>query len=161
FMRSFAQVKFVDLRLPEEVFAWFRGPKFGVDGLRDRFDIKQFPFLMAIVKPSMGLDLEALEQRIAGPLRAGFHAVKDDEMQGNSSSLPLASRLELAARHRGYIPTVNLDSMDGLRPVLARKDLSMVLVNATIAGFPMLHEMSKITNVPLLSHLSLQGTYAA
>lgn len=161
FMRSLGRVKFVDLTLPTEAHGWFGGPRFGVDGLLDRFKVKEFPFLMAIVKPSVGLDRNALEDKLVGPLGAGFHAVKDDEMLGNVPSLPLAERLDLAAQYPGYIPTVNLDGAEDIKKVLSRKELSMILVNATILGFPMLHALSQVTDVPLLSHLSLQGTYAA
>ena len=35
----------------------------------------------------------------------------------------------------------------------------MVLINTTILGFPMVNQLCRITKVPLLSHLSLQGTY--
>jgi ribulose 1,5-bisphosphate carboxylase large subunit-like protein len=36
----------------------------------------------------------------------------------------------------------------------------MVMVNTTILGFPLLHELRKMSRVPILSHLSMQGLYA-
>ena len=56
---------------------------------------------MAILKPSLDLELtlEGLERRIAEPLAGGFHAAKDDEMQGDFPNLPLNVRLELASRN--------------------------------------------------------------
>ena len=37
----------------------------------------------------------------------------------------------------------------------------MVMVNGTIVGFPVLHELRRHTKVPILSHLSMQGVYAS
>ena len=39
------------------------------------------------------------------------------------------------------------------------KDIGMIILNGTVIGFPMLQVISRDTKVPILSHLSLQGTY--
>lgn len=162
FMRAFGQARFEDLTLPAEVYDWFRGPEFGAESVLERFGASEPPLLVAILKPSLDLDstLEELEQRIAGPLEGGFHAAKDDEMQGDFPNVSLKTRLELACRNRRYIPAVNLDDLSALREVFAHPEIGMIMVNATIIGFPMLHELRKSTRVPILSHLSMQGVYA-
>jgi len=162
FMRAFGRARFEDLMLPPEVYNWFQGPSFGASSILERFGVSEAPLLVAILKPSLDLSLtlEQLEDRIAEPLAGGFHAAKDDETQGDFPYLPLNCRLELASRNRRYIPAVNLDDPIALRQVLARADLGMVMVNATILGFPLLHELRKMARVPILSHLSMQGLYA-
>ena len=162
FMRAFGQARFEDLMLPPEVFSWFQGPSFGASSVLERFGASEPPLLVAILKPSVDLSstIEQLEERIVEPLAGGFHAVKDDEMQGDFPNLPLSCRLELASRNQRYIPAVNLDDPTALRQVFARAELGMVMVNATILGFPLLHELRKIARVPILSHLSMQGMYA-
>jgi ribulose 1,5-bisphosphate carboxylase large subunit-like protein len=162
FMRAFGQARFEDLSLPEEVYDWFRGPAFGAGAVLERFGASEPPLLVAILKPSLDRNstLAELEQRIAQPLAGGFHAAKDDEMQGDFPNLPLKARLDLAARNRRYIPAVNIDDLNALRDVFSRPELGMVMVNPTILGFPMLHELSKATKVPILGHLSMQGTFA-
>jgi ribulose 1,5-bisphosphate carboxylase large subunit-like protein len=162
FMRAFGQARFEDLMLPAEVYDWFQGPSFGASSVLARFAAPAPPLLVAILKPSLDLTstLEELEDRIQEPLAGGFHAVKDDETQGNFPNLPLNRRLEVASRNQRYIPAVNLDDPTALRQVFARADLGMIMVSATILGFPLLHELRKITQVPILSHLSMQGLYA-
>jgi len=162
FMRAFGQARFEDLTLPPEVYNWFQGPSFGAASVLERFGVSEPPLLVAILKPSLDLSstLEQLEDRIAEPLAGGFHAAKDDETQGDFANLPLDCRLELASRNRRYIPAVNLDDPIALRQVFARAELGMIMVNATILGFPLLHEVRKIARVPMLSHLSMQGLYA-
>ncbi len=162
FMRAFGQARFEDLTLPAEVYEWFGGPVFGATAVLDRFGASRPPLLVAILKPSLdpNTTLEQLEARIAGPLEGGFHAAKDDEMQGDFPSLPLRTRLELAQTNRRYIPSVNLDDASAFREVLGHSEIGMVLTNPTILGFPTLHQLRKSTRVPILGHLSMQGVYA-
>jgi ribulose 1,5-bisphosphate carboxylase large subunit-like protein len=162
FMRAFGKARFEDLVLPQEVYRWFRGPAFGASSVWERFGASEPPLLVAILKPSLDLNstLEQLEDRIGEPLAGGFHAAKDDETQGDFPNLPLKCRLDLASRNRRYIPAVNVDDPIVLRQVFARAELGMVMVSATILGFPLLHELRKSTRVPILSHLSMQGVYA-
>jgi ribulose 1,5-bisphosphate carboxylase large subunit-like protein len=162
FMRAFGRARFEDLTLPPEVYSWFQGPSFGASSVLERFGTSEPPLLMAILKPSLDLNstLEQLEDRIAEPLAGGFHAAKDDETQGDFPNLPLNCRIGLASRNRRYIPAVNLDDPMALRQVFARAELGMVMVNATIVGFPLLHELRRTTRVPILSHLSMQGLYS-
>jgi ribulose 1,5-bisphosphate carboxylase large subunit-like protein len=162
FMRAFGKARFEDLDLPEEVYSWFGGPAFGASAVLERFGASRPPLLIAILKPSLDLegDLAGLEARIAGPLAGGFHAAKDDEMQGDFRNLPLETRLALSERNPQYIPAVNLDDVSAFRQVLNRAKIGMVMTNPTIFGFPTLHELRKTTKVPILAHLSMQGIYA-
>ena len=162
FMRAFGQARFEELELPEEVYRWFGGPAFGATAVLERFGASRPPLLVAILKPSLDLEtnLEQFEARIAGPLAGGFHAAKDDEMQGDFPNLPLQTRLALAERNRQYIPAVNLDDVGAFRAVLNRSQIGMVMTNPTIMGFPTLNQLRKSTRVPILGHLSMQGIYA-
>jgi ribulose 1,5-bisphosphate carboxylase large subunit-like protein len=162
FMRAFGQARFEDLSLPPQVYDWFRGPAFGAYSVFERFGISESPFLLAILKPSLDLDAtaEEFQRRLEQPLAGGFHAAKDDETQGDFPNLRLETRLDMASRNRRYIPAVNLDNPAALRDVFGRSELGMVMVNATILGFPMLQELRKSTKIPILSHLSMQGVYS-
>ena len=162
FMRAFGCARFEDLELPAEVYEWFRGPAFGATAVLERFGAAEPPLLVAILKPSLDFDLtlEGLENRIAEPVNGGFHAAKDDEMQGDFLNLPLQARLQLASRNRRYIPALNLDKLGDIQDVLQQPELGMVMLNGTILGFPALNELRKSTKVPILSHLSMHGVYA-
>ena len=162
FMRAFGRARFEDLRLPDEVYEWFGGPAFGAEAVLDRFGAVRPPLLIAILKPSLdpSATLAQLEDRIAAPLKGGFHAAKDDEMQGDFEKLPLSTRIALARKNRRYVPSVNLDDVSAFREVLGHSEIGMVITNPTILGFPGLHQLRKATRVPILAHLSMQGIYA-
>ena len=161
YMRSFGNARFIDLRLPDEVWGWFGGPTFGAEGIKARVGGEQYPITMAIIKPSISSDLtaERIHQVVAEPIAGGFDFVKDDEMQGDFPYAPLADRVALASQVQQYVPTLNLDSATGYTDILADENIGMVLLNATVIGFPMLQRIASQTKVPILSHLSLQGTY--
>ena len=166
FVTNFGKVKFTNLELPDEVYNWFLGPKFGVEELKQKFDVSDWPMLIAIIKPSLSpeLSIGQVNEKIQDVLNGGFHGIKDDEMQGNLSFTSLKERIHLAKKYKKYIPTVNLDSVEGYKKLLGTveaKNIGMILVNASTIGFPMLHEIRKITNVPILSHVALQGVYGS
>lgn len=162
FMRAFGTARFEDLTVPDEVYDWFGGPAFGATAVLERFGALRPPMLVAILKPSLDPEttLEQLKERVAGVLAGGFHAAKDDEMQGDFSRLSLETRIALARTNRRYIPAINLDDLNAFRDVLNRSEIGMVITNPTILGFPGLQQLRKSTRVPILAHLSMQGVYA-
>lgn len=161
FMREFGKLTFEGLELPEEVYGWFGGPKFGIEGLKERFGVKEFPMLIAIIKPSLGpgLSKDIVEQKISAALTGGFHAVKDDEMQGDLKFVTLADRISIAEKSGHYIPTLNLDSTEECEKFLVKEKIGMVLVNASTIGFPLLRAIREKTKVPILSHVAMQGVF--
>lgn len=161
FMKKFGKLTFVNLELPEEVYTWFGGPRFGIGGIKERFNLDEFPFLVGIIKPSLGafLNMRIIEEKISSALRGGLHAVKDDEMQGNLTNTSLEHRVNLAAKLRKYIPTINVDTFEEYAVILTRTEIGMILINASIIGFPMLNVLAKRTKIPILSHVAMQGTY--
>lgn len=165
FVTNFGKVIFMDLKLPKTVYRWFGGPKFGAEILKKRFRAKNYPLLVAIIKPSLGkaLNIKKIEQKITSVLKGRFHAIKDDEMQGNLPNTPLNKRILLAKKYRKYIPAINVDDLDSYRAIMRSKNadkIGMIILNASTIGFPLLHEIRKITRVPILSHVAMQGLYS-
>lgn len=160
-VEAFGKITFVDLELPSEVYNWFGGPKFGTEKLKLKFNVKNWPFLLAITKPSLGTNIRQLENKIKSVLSSKFHAIKDDEMLGNISYSPLKERIKLAKQYKKYIPTLNLDDLKGYEQNLSDIEIGMVLINASTLGFPMFNEIKKISKIPLCAHMAMQGTFTA
>jgi ribulose 1,5-bisphosphate carboxylase large subunit-like protein len=155
-------VRFDELRLPEQTFGLFEGPQFGVEGLAKRFDVKSFPLLMGIVKPSLlsGLTLPQFEERVAAPVAGGFHLVKDDEMLGETPVIASKDRFALARKNGRYVPVLNLDDLEETAKITADESIGMVMVNASVIGFPYLRALRRRSKVPLLSHLAILGIFS-
>lgn len=133
-VKPFGKVTFMDLQLPEEVYSWFQGPKFGAEGVAKRFKVKQYPLLLGIAKPSLGLSLESIEEKINQITAGGFQVLKDDETVGDVTHASLKQRLKLAQKYPKYVPMLNLDSPEAYSGIPA--EISMIMINASVNGFP-------------------------
>jgi ribulose-bisphosphate carboxylase large chain len=78
-MKSVKGLLWEDLRIPEKMLRSFKGPKYGIEGLRKIMKIPKRPFLGTIIKPKVGLD-EKEHARVAYEAWiGGCDVVKDDE----------------------------------------------------------------------------------
>jgi ribulose 1,5-bisphosphate carboxylase large subunit-like protein len=73
-------VKLIDLKLPRSFLAAFRGPKFGIAGLRKLVGTPDRPLLIAMMKPALGLTPAESAEVFRELALAGADAVKDDEL---------------------------------------------------------------------------------
>jgi len=78
-MKSVKGLLWEDLKLSEKMLKSFKGPKYGIDGLRKAMKIPKRPFLGTIIKPKVGLN-EKEHARVAYEAWiGGCDIVKDDE----------------------------------------------------------------------------------
>ena len=81
----FPDVRITGLRLPESYLADFRGPRFGIDGLRSLLNAPKGPLICTAVKP-MGTSPQGLGEMAGTIARAGFHIIKDDHSRTRDST---------------------------------------------------------------------------
>jgi len=84
----------IDLDLPDSFQKYYRGPGFGIEGVRDLVGVEKGPIFGSILKPNLGLDPERSAQTIAILAEAGFNFIKDDEICVNPSLCPLKERVQ-------------------------------------------------------------------
>ena len=78
-MKAVRELFWQDIRIPKEMLKSFKGPKFGIKGIRKMLGIKNRPLMGTIVKPKVGLD-EKEHARVAyESWVGGCDLVKDDE----------------------------------------------------------------------------------
>ncbi len=78
-MKAVAGLLWEDIRIPEKMLRSFKGPRYGISGLRKAMKIPKRPLLGTIVKPKVGLD-EKEHARVAYEAWiGGCDVVKDDE----------------------------------------------------------------------------------
>lgn len=78
-MKAVAGLLWEDIRIPEKMLKSFKGPRYGIAGLRKAMKIPKRPLLGTIVKPKVGLD-EKEHARVAYEAWiGGCDVVKDDE----------------------------------------------------------------------------------
>jgi ribulose-bisphosphate carboxylase large chain len=68
-----------DVKLPRDILKSFKGPRFGIEGLRKKFKVKKRPFIGTIVKPKVGLNSSEHARVAYESWMGGCDIVKDDE----------------------------------------------------------------------------------
>lgn len=77
---SAGELKLLDLHLPESFVAHFKGPKFGLDGIRELVGATDRPLLITMMKPALGLTPKESAEVFYQAAIGGSDAVKDDEL---------------------------------------------------------------------------------
>jgi ribulose-bisphosphate carboxylase large chain len=164
-IKEFASVKLVDLALPSAFTTRYGGPRFGVEGTRRLMGRPDGVMIGTIVKPSIGLSPEELAELVCDLAAAGIDFIKDDELQGNGPTAPLAERvhavmpvLERHADRTGVLPMYAFNITDDIDRLEANHDLvveaggtcvMVVIPNVGLAG---LDHLRRRAQVPIHGH---------
>lgn len=170
---SMGKLKLLDIELPDWYLKEFKGPKFGVEGIRKLLNAYGRPLVNNMIKPCVGLNPEqtaALAYKVA---LGGVDIIKDDELTANPPHCPLIERvkavmpaIKAADEEKGEttLYTFNItDRTEKLRENALRAieaGANALMVNSWPIGLDacrMLSEDPDI-NVPILSHCDMQGS---
>ncbi|MFX1487632.1 MAG: type III ribulose-bisphosphate carboxylase [Promethearchaeota archaeon] len=78
-MKVLKYLRLLDIQFPKDILDQYKGPKFGIKGIRNLTKVKDRPLLGTIVKPKVGLS-ETEHARVCGEAwKGGLDLVKDDE----------------------------------------------------------------------------------
>lgn len=78
-----AQVKLLDIEFSEEFAGKFRGPRYGIEGIRRFAGINDRPILLNMIKPCTGLTPKEGANIFYETALGGVDFIKDDELLGN------------------------------------------------------------------------------
>ncbi|KQC03310.1 MAG: ribulose 1,5-bisphosphate carboxylase [Methanoculleus sp. SDB] len=111
-------VRLLDIEFPDGLVP-FRGPKFGIQGVRRLIGTKQRPHVGTIIKPKVGLTPEDTARVAYQAAIGGVDFIKDDETLTNQPFCPIAER----------VPAV-MAALDEARSETGRQVLYAVNVSA-------------------------------
>jgi len=93
-MKVLNKLRLLDISFPKDIVRAYKGPKFGIEGIRKLTKIRERPLLGTIVKPKVGLN-EIEHAKICGEAWAGgLDIVKDDENLTSMSFNKFEKRIE-------------------------------------------------------------------
>ena len=164
------QIKLVDIRLPKKYVRGFKGPKFGIDGIRKLLGVPRRPLLNNMVKPCTGYRLELGAELFKLAALGGCDIVKDDELIADASFNSALGRVKryMEIERQVYeekgertLYTVNIS--DKVPKVFknARRAVELganaIMVNYVAVGLPVLQALAedKSINVPILGHMDV------
>ncbi len=170
---SMPYLKLLDIDFPEKFIKRFRGPKFGIQGIRDMLGIAQRPLLNNMIKPCTGYTPDVGAKLFYEAAAGGVDIIKDDELIGGDRAFNrLADRVRAnmdAARRAQQVkgePTLyacNItDEVSRLRAnamTVIENGGNCIMVDVHCVGYSavrMLAEDPEIT-VPILGHSCFNG----
>lgn len=169
---SSGKVKLLDLEFPEAFLSQFKGPKFGVPGIRELLGVHDRPLLNNMIKPCTGLNPEETAKLAYEAAVGGVDVIKDDELVADAPHCPLMDRVKAVTEAVKRADEVKgektlfafniTDRTDKLRDNALRAieaGANCLMVNYFTIGLDasrMLTEDPDI-NVPILAHSDFTG----
>jgi ribulose-bisphosphate carboxylase large chain len=166
-------IRVVHLDLPDNGFAWLKGPRFGREGLRARLGVPDRPLLCTALKP-MGLSAKELADLAYQMALGGIDIIKDDHGLTDQSFAPFEDRvprcadaLERANRETGrrcvYMPNVTAPAGVCLQRGLFAKQAGAggVLICPGLTGWDAIRQIAEEDGIdlPILVHPAFLGSF--
>jgi len=168
----FPGIKIIDLKLPEIFLSKYKGPRFGINGLREIFNAPTRSLVSTALKP-MGSDAKTLAEMARTLALAGFDLIKDDHSLANQPWATWKERVTLVARavreaneatggKSLYAPSLNLPFDQIVDAAHTAKDLGAgaLLVLPGITGFDSLRLLAADDSLalPIQGHPAMLGS---
>jgi len=99
-MRAVKNLRLQDISFPKAIIKKFKGPKFGIRGVRKLLKVKKRPLLGTIVKPKVGLTAEQHAKVAYEAWIGGLDIVKDDENLSSMGFNKFEKRVQLTLKMR-------------------------------------------------------------
>ncbi len=93
-MKKIIKLRLEDLEFPESYARNFKGPKFGIKGVRETAKAKERPLIGSIIKPKLGLSAKEHARVAYECFKGGADLVKDDENLTNQKFNLFKERVE-------------------------------------------------------------------
>jgi len=167
-------LKLVDLAFPKGWLEDFKGPKFGIDGLRNLLKVPERPLLNNMVKPCTGHTADVAADLVYQAAVGGCDIVKDDELISNPSFNRLEDRIvkvmeavDKADSEKGEktLYTINITTkfpeMFEYADKMIELGANALMINYLTTGFEALRQIAEDPSikVPILGHMDFGGTY--
>jgi len=166
-------VRLIGVGLPPEVLRLFRGPRFGIAGLRRLLGVESRPLLATALKP-MGLSPVDMAGIAATMVEGGIDIIKDDHGLANQPFAPWEARVRacaaavLTANERRGTRTIYMPSLNG--PVLEIAERARIAKDAGAGGLLILPGLTSFDAMraiaaddaialPIMGHPAFLGAY--
>lgn len=165
-------LKLLELEFPKSFTAGFKGPKFGIQGLRKLLNIEERPPVMAMIKPCTGIPVDVIKRQFRQLALAGVDIIKDDELIADPVHAPLEDRIKACVQvvHEVYEGTgkkvlyfPNITNRQDIMLQKAKRALELgaeaLMLNVHASGYGSLAALAEDPeiNVPLLAHPCFAG----
>lgn len=166
------KVKLLDISFPEAYLEDFKGPKFGIEGVRDLLDIPDRPIVCNMIKPDTGFTPEEGAEMFYKAARGGCDVIKDDELLGNPEYCKMEDRItkymekvDQVEEETGEKTLYAVNITDRVDKVLEKAQkavdlgVNALMLNSFTVGLSTVRAIAEDSslNVPLLGHIDFSG----
>ncbi len=147
-MRAIDKLRVIDIRFPEAYVKSFRGPSYGIEGVRRKLKVYGRPVLATVPKPKVGLTPEEYGEAAYEILAGGMDLIKDDENLTSMNFCKFEKRAEAVMKaidraeketgeRKGWLANITAESKEMLRRLKLVADYGngFVMVDILTAGF--------------------------
>lgn len=172
-LQELSGVKLVDMDLPPAFAERYPGPGFGIEGTRRLAGVEGRPIIGTIVKPSIGLSMEALSKLVGDLATAGLDFIKDDELQADPPYAPFAQRVDAVMSQIDRVAdatgkkamyafniTGDIDHMLRAHDLVKKRGGTCVMVNINSVGLAAVAHVRKHCELPIHGHRAQFGSFA-
>jgi 2,3-diketo-5-methylthiopentyl-1-phosphate enolase len=169
---SLGPIKCLDMKFPKSWLKGFKGPKFGISGLRKLLGIKKRPLLNNMVKPCVYTSAKMGAGLAYEAAAGGADIIKDDELLSNPSFNTLEERIPLfmevldkanSEKNEKTLYTVNITDSVPKMFENAERALELgangLMVNFLAVGYSAFRHVCEDPSlkVPVLAHMDVTG----
>ena len=166
------KIKLLDIRFPKKYVEGFKGPKFGIEGVRSLLGVEKRPLINNMIKPCTGYPAEFGAKLAYDAALGGIDMIKDDELLANASFNTIEERvprymeaIDKADAEKGEktLYMVNVTDEAGNVVENAEKAIELganaIMINYLTAGISMLRRLAEDPSikVPILAHMDFSG----
>ena len=170
-LESLNKLRLEDVIFPKCIMDEYKGPKFGVEGLRKILDRPEKPLVGTIVKPKIGLSPKDTAKYIYEAGKGGLTNSKDDETLTNQKFCPIEDRTVLVAevidqlKSEGHkmVHAINISTNGDKIVELAEKvqswGASQLMIDVITCGFAAVQAVAEDPSIkiPIHVHRTMHG----
>ncbi len=166
------RIKCLDMRFPKSWLKGFKGPKFGIKGLRKLLGVRDRPLLNNMIKPCVYTSAKVGAELCYEAAVGGADIVKDDELLANASFNSIEERVPLfmeaidrADSEKGEKTLYTVNITDRIPQLLENAERAIelganaLMINFLAVGYSAFRAVCEdpSVNVPVLAHMDITG----
>lgn len=168
----YGRIKCLDMKFPKSWLKGFKGPKFGINGLRKLLRIKKRPILNNMIKPCVYTEAKMGAELAYEAAAGGADIIKDDELLADAPFNTLEERIPLfmealdkadAEKGEKTLYTVNItDSIPKMfenAEKAAELGANALMINFLAVGYSAFRHVCENLSpkLPVLAHMDVTG----
>ncbi|PIN77236.1 type III ribulose-bisphosphate carboxylase [Candidatus Woesearchaeota archaeon CG10_big_fil_rev_8_21_14_0_10_34_12] len=155
-MKILKNLRLEDIEIPKQIITKFKGPKFGISGIRKLLNVPSRPLVGTIIKPKLGLNAHEHSKRAFEAWLGGCDIVKDDENLGNQKFNSFEKRIKetlklkkeaekITGEKKVYMPNITAETEEMLKRARFVKQHggTYVMVDVFSCGWSALQSLRK------------------